>query len=130
MDRKEQYHRKGAYVGEMVSLFQKPTERDQRDALFYRVQTAIEAVMDLIAMLVTDKGKIIGDDYHNISILEEEKIITTALANRLRKVNGLRNALVHRYNKFEEKTVIDNLGTIKQSLKEILSIVKDEQEKN
>jgi len=127
MDRNEQYHRKEAYILEMISLFHKPTERDQRDALFYRVQTAIEAAMDLVAMLVTDNRKTIGDDYHNIYTLEEEKILSVSLATQLRKLNGLRNALAHRYNKFEEKIVIDNIDSIKQSLKALVLITTHEQ---
>lgn len=130
MERREQYQRKEGYILEMISLFRKPKERDQRDALFYRVQTAIEAAMDIIAMLVTDEGKTIGDDYHNVYTLEEEKILSASLAAKLRKLNGLRNALAHRYNKFEERTVIDNLTIIKESLTELLRIAHHEYKKN
>ncbi len=86
--------------------------------------------MDLVALLVTDEEEIIGDNYHNIHTLEEEKIIPSALATQLRKLSGLRNALAHRYNKFEEETVIDNIDRIKQSLKDLLAIINHVQKKD
>ena len=77
MEREQQYMRKAEYILEMVSLFKKPTNRDQRDALFYRIETAVEASMDIIAMLVRDYGNKVQDDYHNLNTLQEEKIINS-----------------------------------------------------
>ena len=47
----------------------------ERRAILYSMLTAVEAVMDIVAMLVKDVGLEVEDDYTNISKLLEEGII-------------------------------------------------------
>lgn len=96
------------------------------DATLYRVQVAIEASMDLAAMLVKDKGREVGDDYSNIHLLEKEGILAAGLAKKLATLNGLRNAIVHKYNSFEETTVVKNIAPIKRTILAFLQIVDHE----
>ena len=42
----------------------------------------------------------------------------------LKRFNGLRNAIVHKYNNFEEESVIKNLTAIRTSLEGFLEIVE------
>lgn len=96
------------------------------DATLYRVQVAIEASMDLAAMLVKDKGREVGDDYSNLHALEKEKVLAAGLAKKLVALNGLRNAIVHKYNSFEEATVIKNVSFIQKNILAFLRIVENE----
>ena len=93
------------------------------DALFYRLQVSIDATMDVIAMLCKDLGITVKDDYSNIDELEKLKIFSSVLLKDLRRWNGLRNVLVHRYNRVEEDLVIkvkeDVVTTLKTFVKDV-----------
>lgn len=115
--RETRYRQKSEFIVDQVALFNfAPKSRDQIDALLHRVHVAIDAAMDIIAMLVKDFGFSVSDDYHNIALLAEHDKIDASLGQRLRRLNGLRNAIIHKYNSFEEHIVIKNVGTIKSTL--------------
>lgn len=96
------------------------------DATLYRVQIAIDCCMDLIAMLVKDCGKNVADDYTNIHTLGKAKIIDAKLTKELATLNGLRNAIVHKYNTFEEETVTDNITNIQDIITKFLEKTEHE----
>jgi uncharacterized protein YutE (UPF0331/DUF86 family) len=56
-------------------------------------------------MMVKDLGLEVGDAHSNIESLESAKAIERGTADFLRKLNGLRNAIVHKYNKFDEDII-------------------------
>jgi len=61
-----------------IDFIQKHRMDDEvsRRAVFYSIQTAVEVVMDIVAMLDKDMGMEVEDDYTNIQKLESEGIIT------------------------------------------------------
>lgn len=81
-------------------------------ALLYSLQVCIDILIDCIAMAVKDLGFVVEDDYTNIEKLEREMIFTTDEVELIRKFNGLRNAIVHKYNHLD-------LSIIEEGLKEI-----------
>ncbi len=91
-----------------------------RDAVFYKIQVIIESSSDIVAMLVKDIGKDVEDDYTNIETLKKEGIISQLISEKLKEWNGLRNVLVHRYNKIEEDVVLNNLEDIKKTIMEFI----------
>src|SRR3989344_7840468 len=100
------YRKKVSIVTEKLIGITKKIDSDiAKDAALFRIHIAIEAAMDLAAMLVKDHGRDVSDDYHNIETLVDIKVLDAPLAEQLKKLNGLRNAIIHKYNKFEEKTV-------------------------
>lgn len=124
--RKERYNQKMDFIVEKIESIPEPIETDiEMDATFYRVQISIDATADIISMLVKDLGKEVSDDYHNIDLLIKEKIISLKQGEKLKNLNGLRNAIVHKYNKFEEKEVLDNIENIKNNLLEFLEIAEN-----
>ncbi len=126
-ERLQRYKQKmNVAIDKINSLPRKPTSSTEIDATLYRVQIAIEATMDIIAMLVKDKGATVSDDYHNIEKLQELKIITRTESVELKHLNGLRNAIVHKYNKFEEEIVIGHQEHIKKNLLAFLQKVEHE----
>ena len=113
-ERVQRYRQKINFVTEKITDLPKKIDTHLTiDATLYRVQTTIEASMDLVAMLAKDKGKDVGDDYENIHKLEKLAVITPSFGKKLASLNGLRNAIVHKYNSFEEKTVAQNIVAIK-----------------
>jgi len=126
VDRLKAYQRKINYITE--KLGELPPNIDDIfyfEALLYRLHTSIDAVMDIIAMLVRDLGMEVSDDYTNIDKLAEKHIINKELADKLKLLNGLRNAIVHKYNKFDERVVKENLSEIIDIVFSFVKVVED-----
>ena len=126
MKRRDQYKRKLEFIADKVAVL--PENLDDNifmvDALFYRLQVSIDAAMDIVAMLSKDLGISVKDDYSNIDELESLKIFPGDFLNEIRRLNGLRNALVHRYNKIEEDLIVSEKDHFVEVLKEFIKIVE------
>ena len=131
MKRTEQYRRKLEFIIEKISVLPNNLIEDKFhvDALFYRLQVSIDATMDVIAMSCKDLGITVKDDYSNIDELEKLKIFSSILIKDLRRWYGLRNILVHRYNKVEEDLVIkvkdDVVTTLKTFVKDVEVLIDE-----
>ncbi len=111
-ERKNQYLSKIGYI--LEKMYTLPDNIDALDELeidgvLYRVQTAIDAAMDMAAMLVRDIGINVGDDYENIDILKEKELIDTELAEDLKRLNGMRNAIVHKYGSVDTELILQSI---------------------
>jgi len=126
MKRKDQYSRKLEFIIDKISLLPDNIEENifYIDALFYRLQISIDAAMDVVAMLCKDLGITVRDDYSNIDELESLKIFQMDLLKDLRRLNGLRNVLVHRYNKIEEGRIIQEKNNFADILKKFVKEVE------
>ncbi len=91
---------------------------------FYKLHTSIESAMDLVAMILKDSGEKIEDDYTNIESLEGSRIITEKLAVKLKECNGLRNYLVHRYDKVDDKIALSSVSEVKETLYGFVTVVE------
>lgn len=128
-ERKNRYRSKIGYIiDKMYTLPDDATKLDELgiEGVLYRVHTSIEAAMDLAAMLVRDIGIDVGDDYDNIDILKEKKIIKAELADDLKRLNGLRNAIVHKYGSVDVELILRNLESIKETLRSFVDIIEGE----
>ncbi|MBU4221855.1 MAG: DUF86 domain-containing protein [Euryarchaeota archaeon] len=96
------------------------------DGLLYRVQTSIDAAIDMTAMLVRDIGIDVGDDYENIDILKEKGVIDAELSGELKRLNGMRNAIVHKYGNVDTELILQNLENVKEQLHRFVIIVEGE----
>jgi len=94
------------------------------DGVLYRVQTSIDAAVDMVAMLVHDMGISVGDDYENIDHLLAKNVIDKELAQNIKKLNGMRNAVVHRYGAVDVELIFENIEEIKRILYEFIEIVE------
>jgi uncharacterized protein YutE (UPF0331/DUF86 family) len=81
--------------------------------------------MDVIAMLLKDLGRDVGDDYQNIEKLVDIGQIPSTLGNNLKKCNGLRNILVHKYNGVDEKIALESYEEVKDTLHDLIETVED-----
>jgi len=112
-ERKNRYLSKMGYILEkMYSLPDNTTAMDELeiDGVLYRVQTSID----------------VGDDYENIDILKENKVIDSELADELKRLNGMRNAIVHKYESVNIKLILQNLGTVKEQLRRFVDAIEGE----
>lgn len=127
-ERLQQYSTKINYIVE--KLYTIPDEIDLEDSLYvdgilYRVQTSIEAIMDIIAMHIHDCGISVSDDYNNIELIASDIQLSADIESNLKKLNGMRNAIVHRYGNVDAELVICNLDTIKETISEFIDNIED-----
>lgn len=127
MKRIDQYRRKLEFIVDRITVLPNNVEENIffLDALFYRLQISVDAAMDVVAMLCKDLGITVKDDYSNIDELETLDIFSRDFSNELRRLNGLRNALVHRYNKIEEEQIIKEKVHFVEILKKFVSLIEE-----
>jgi len=96
-------------------------------ALLYALQVCVDIVMDVAAMTTKDLGLAVEDDYTNIEKLEREKVLTSEEAELIRRFNGLRNAIVHKYNRLDLVAVqegLDNIEALYVVLDKLVEVVE------
>lgn len=124
--REKRYNDKINYITNSIQLFSTiPKNELEKRGIFYTIQTSIESLIDLIAMIVKDLGIPVNDDEKNISELINRRKIDPELGEDLKKANGMRNILVHRYNKIEEETIFESEKKLKKLLLEWLKIIEE-----
>lgn len=102
-----------------------PKNELEKRGIFYSLQTSIEAMVDLIAMLVKDLGIQVKDDIINISEIVKVRNIDFELGEKLKKANGLRNIIVHRYNEIDEQIILESVGEVKTLLLRWIEIIEE-----
>ncbi len=108
------------YVIDALESIREPRTQLELSSVFYNLITSIEASMDLIAMLLRDLGERIEDYYTNVDKLVKLGILSDELGEDLKKFNGLRNWLVHRYNRVDPELVMDSVEEVKETLYSLL----------
>lgn len=126
MDRTDKYKRKMNFIIERIHhLPENPLKNEFfLDALFYRIQNAAEAAMDIIVMLCKDLRIMVKDDYSNIESLESFDLFNSKMRDDLVRLNGLRNVLLHKYNKIDTELVISKREEIVKILEEFIDKVE------
>ena len=126
MKRRDQYTRKLEFIADKIGVLPENVNDNVflMDALFYRLQVSIDAAIDIVAMLCKDLGITVKDDYSNIDELENLNIFPKDFLNDIRRLNGLRNVLVHRYNKIEEDLIVSEKDHFVEVLKEFIKIME------
>ena len=115
--RKKRYRDKIQHIFDYIQeLPLEPKNELEKRGIFYSLQTSIEAMVDLVAMLVKDLGIQVKDDNINISEIVNIRNLNPELGEKLKKANGLRNIIVHRYNEIDEKLILDSIKEIKDLL--------------
>ena len=124
--RKKRYSEKLEFIEKEINFISQHTMEDEvsKRAILYSLQTAVEATMDIVAMLVKDIGLEVEDDHTNISKLLDEKIINEEEGSMLRRFNGLRNAIAHHYNHLDLNKVKEALNFIDELYKIAIKLVK------
>ena len=68
------------------------------------LQLSVQSIIDIAHLVIIDQGlKRPDDNYEAVSLLHNQGIVSESLANKLTKMVGLRNILVHEYGKIDPK---------------------------
>lgn len=93
-------------------------------AMLHALEIAVEVSMDVIAMKIRDMGLKVDDDATNIEKITGAGIISKDEADFLRQMNGVRNFIVHMYNKLDMGIVNEALSRIGELKGIIVKIVE------
>lgn len=93
------------------------------------LQLSIQVIIDISHLIIIDLDlNRPEDNYEAISILFENKIISDKLAQKLTKMIGLRNILVHEYGKINRKKIYEilknQLKDLEEFKKQIIKFLK------
>lgn len=97
-----------------------PLDEKTKFACFKAFQEVIGAITDADALIIKLKGKEIEDDYTNIDKIVAEKMLSEMEASVLREANGLRNRIIHKYNKTEDSLALSSIKQLLPRLKQII----------
>lgn len=113
-----------------VSIKEFMEDKKLRLASYKAFQEIVESSMDIVAMIIRDLGLIVKDDYTNLSILKERKILSKHVIDALKEGNGLRNRLIHRYNNLKEDIVFTSMKDLLKYFEEFVNEVEKWLKKN
>ncbi len=93
------------------------------------LQLCVQVIVDISHLIIIDLGlKKPEDNYEAISILFKNKVISENLAQKLTKMIGLRNILVHEYGKIDRKRIYkilkEQIKDFEEFKKQIISFLK------
>lgn len=116
-------------LSDVESLILDFKDKIKRLACYKAFQELSEAIFDVVAMLIKDKGKVVEDDYNNLNKLEKLGLIGINDVKILQEVNGLRNRIIHKYNKTDDEiakeSMIELLPSVKGIIKKLIKITKN-----
>lgn len=99
---------------------------DAEDIVILNLQRAVQAVIDLAAHVVATEGYGLPDSVAaSFTLLEKEGLIGLDLAERLRKMVGFRNIVVHHYETVDPEIVEAIVTKHLQDLRAFNRIVVD-----
>lgn len=101
-------------------------ESMERDSVERNMQLSIQSVLDLGSMIIADYSfGTPNDNEHIITILGNNGALEPELAQRIKKMGGMRNALVHDYLYIDEDELFDafdnRLGDFDDFARQIVS---------
>jgi len=102
----------------------KGVDKKTRLAVYKAMQEAVEATMDIVAMILKDEGKLPKDDYTNVEGIYELEVIDRSIKEALNEANGLRNRLVHEYNRLSDDVALESIQCLLVPLDNFLEVVK------
>ena len=141
-ERIKRYNDKLEYLNQTIEHLNNWTERiDSKEfierlelqkqyGIYHAFQIGIEIITDLVSMIVKDVKLIPKDDYSNINILKNKKIVSEDLAAKLREANGLKNRIVHDYNGLDNEIAYDRLTNLIKYFQEFKVKAKEWLKKN
>jgi len=88
-------------------------------ATYKAFQELVEGCMDVIAMMCKDMNLVPKDDYTNIEEISKQIHVNERV---LQDANGLRNRVVHRYNKTDDILAFQSIKEIVPDLVDILKV--------
>lgn len=86
------------------------------------VEKIVEASVDYGRLLLKEYGISLPDeDYSVFSLLAEKKIISSNLADKLKRAKGMRNRLAHQYGDIDDEIIFDALQYMREDIAEFIN---------
>ncbi len=96
------------------------TDETMQMAILYAFHVCIEAIVDITIFIETKVyGKEYEGDYEVFMSLFEEGVIDEYIFENLRKLNGLRNAIVHAYDSLVPDEIYENYEKILRDIGDV-----------
>ena len=96
----------------------------KKNAIERQIQLIIDTAISINNMLLKQLKKEITNDYFNSFIsLAENDIIEYNFALEIAPSTGLRNVLIHQYEKIDNQKVYDSFKDVKKYYKEYINII-------
>lgn len=89
-------------------------------ATYKAFQEISESCMDIIAMACKDLKILPKDDYTNIEKLNSKLNIDK---RRLQEINGLRNRLIHRYNRTDDTIAFESIHELLPEINTFIEVI-------
>lgn len=112
-----------------ISLEEFKRNVDAQDIILHNLQLAIQGCIDIASHIISDEGWIVPDILIGLfDILMQHEIISLELSDRLKKMVGFRNIIVHEYGAIDldkvHKIIRQDLDDIRLFLKQICTYAK------
>ncbi len=110
-----------SWVGEWLD----DAGRDPRSRLasYKAFQEAAEAVADLTAMALTDHGEAAKDDHRNLDAIASHVEVGPDVLDAVHRAFGLRNRLVHEYDRLDDAIAIAAIGALAPHLSSYVEVI-------
>lgn len=105
-----------------VTLAEFKRNADLQDIILHNLQLSIQGCIDIASHIISDQGWIVPDTLAGLfDILMKHKIISQKLNEKLKKMVGFRNIIIHEYGTID----LDKVYTIlREDLKDIYLFLK------
>lgn len=102
---------------------------DAQDIILHNLQLAVQGCIDIASHVISNEGWTVPDTLLGLfDILMKHKIISAELSDRLKKMAGFRNIIVHEYGTIDlhkvHKIIRQDIGDIRLFLKRICAYAK------
>jgi uncharacterized protein YutE (UPF0331/DUF86 family) len=100
-----------------------------KDGIYKRIEASIQEVISICSIINSDLKLGIPSNRDEIIVaLEENKVLSSSMAEKIKELKGFRNFLVHRYGKIDDgvafEDIKDGLSDFKTFKDEILNFLK------
>ena len=107
-----------------VSPEQLKNDMDTQDIVLHNLQFAIQGCLDIGSHIISDEGWGIAGSFSDMFyILQERRVITPSLADKMVAMVGFRNILVHEYETIRLDIVVNILEHHLDDIEEFLLAV-------
>ena len=107
-----------------VSVEEFSNDLQLRLSVYKAVQEVSEAITDINAMYLSDKDDLVGDNYENLEECSGE-LFSDEILDDLKRLNGLRNRIVHEYDKIDHSIALNGINNTKDSAAKFEQEVKE-----
>jgi uncharacterized protein YutE (UPF0331/DUF86 family) len=117
LDRKYQYIEKIDYIIDSITVLPRDLSKPfMKDALYYRLQSGIDTMTNLVKMLCADLNIQMINDATNIEKLLKYEILDSQLCIDLISTIEIRDMLVRQNGNLDEQVIIENVPMIYEAL--------------